>query len=101
MSGHRPFAELFATLPADRQRHIEADVELKLTEIDRATAASEQASKFVIYHGSDGLYRWRLVAANGQVLAESAQGFRHRPDCLDSIERLRIASSTLAVEEAA
>jgi uncharacterized protein YegP (UPF0339 family) len=101
MSGHRPFPDLFAALPTDRRRRIDAEVELTLGEIERTESALEQASKFVIYRGQDGLFRWGLVAPNEQTLAESAQGFQDRSECLESIDRLRIASSTSAVEEAA
>jgi uncharacterized protein YegP (UPF0339 family) len=101
MSGHRSFADLFSGLPADRRRRIEAEVEASLSRLDRDGTAEQQESKFVIYRGSDGLLRWRLVAASGQTLADSAQAFSTRSECLDSIDRLRMASSTLAVEEAA
>jgi uncharacterized protein YegP (UPF0339 family) len=99
MSGHRPFGDLFAKLPPGRQRQIDADVAATVTEMEQTI--SHPASKFVIYRGPEGLFRWRLVAADGKVLAASDEAFNDRPDCLDSIERLRIASSTSAVEEAA
>jgi uncharacterized protein YegP (UPF0339 family) len=101
MSGHRPFQDLLSVLPEGRRNRIDREVDLALSEIDRASSSAGQASKFMIYRGSDGLLRWRLVTASGQILADSGRGFQHRSECLDSIERLRTASSTLAVEDAA
>ncbi len=31
--------------------------------------------------GRDGDWRWRLRTTNGNVVADSAEGYRHRDDC--------------------
>jgi uncharacterized protein YegP (UPF0339 family) len=97
MSGHRPFAELYAAFSQDRRRRIDAEVASALDEMERA----QETAKFVIYRAADGMFRWRLVAANREILAESADSHRTRSECLKSIDQLRAASSTLAVEEMA
>ena len=97
MSGHRPFNELLAGLPVDRRGAIERSASEALAELDRGPLDA----KFVIYHAESGRFRWRLVTANSHVLAESAEDFADRAACLESIDSLRLASATLAVEEAA
>lgn len=37
--------------------------------------------RFEIYRGHDQDWRWRLRATNGNVVADSAEGYRHRGDC--------------------
>jgi len=97
MSGHRPFNELVAGLPEDRRSAIERSASEALAELDR----DPLDAKFVIYHAEGGQFRWRLVTFNNHILAESAEDFADRAACLESIDALRLASATLAVEEAA
>jgi uncharacterized protein YegP (UPF0339 family) len=37
--------------------------------------------KFVIYKDSAGLFRWRLVAPNGKIIADSAESYWNKSDC--------------------
>jgi uncharacterized protein YegP (UPF0339 family) len=97
MSGHRPFNELHAKLPADRRERIEHETSEALAKLERPS----MGSKFLIYHDKIGQFRWRLIAPNGEVLADSATGFTDHTSCIDSINLLRVASSTLDIELAA
>lgn len=36
-----------------------------------------------IYKDRSGEWRWRRVAANGNITADSAEGYLHRTDCLE------------------
>lgn len=36
--------------------------------------------KIELYRDGAGEYRWRAVAGNGEVVADSAEGYRHRGD---------------------
>ena len=38
-------------------------------------------------------WRWRLVAPNGRVVAESGEGYRRRTDAYKSLQRMRLASA--------
>ena len=40
---------------------------------------------FRVYEDAAGEWRWRLVAGNDQVIAESGEGYRDRQDCLHGI----------------
>lgn len=44
---------------------------------------------FETYPDHAGEYRWRLRAANGEVIADSAEGYTDEPECLRAIVRLR------------
>lgn len=52
--------------------------------------------RYALYRGRDGDWRWRLVARNGRVVADSGEGYRRRRDCLRGI-RLVQASGTARI----
>lgn len=37
--------------------------------------------RFELYKDHDAEWRWRLRTQNGNVVADSAEGYRHREDC--------------------
>jgi uncharacterized protein YegP (UPF0339 family) len=90
---------LFANLPVERRQQVDREAEAILDEIERTSPAD--ASRFVIDRGADELYRWQLIAQNGEVLAQSAHGFGELSECRLSIDRLRVASSVAVIEDAA
>ena len=47
--------------------------------------------KFLVYRDTRGQYRWRLVASNGRIVADSAEGYVRRVDCLAGIALVRKA----------
>jgi uncharacterized protein YegP (UPF0339 family) len=44
---------------------------------------------FQVYTDAAGEWRWRLVAGNGRIIADSGEGYRDRPDCLHGIELVK------------
>lgn len=44
---------------------------------------------FETYREPNGDHRWRLVAANGNTMADSSEGYRNHGDMLDAIDRIR------------
>ena len=42
--------------------------------------------RFEVYPDRRGRYRWRLIAANGQIVASSAQSFASRGNALRATE---------------
>lgn len=44
-------------------------------------------------------WRWRLVSANGQVLADSAQSYPQKADCQRSIYAVKAASVLTPIRE--
>jgi len=41
------------------------------------------------YEDHKNEWRWRLVAANGRVLADSGEGYKSEQECLDDIDRVK------------
>ncbi len=46
------------------------------------------AAKFEIYKDKKGEFRFRLIAANGQIIATS-QGYKTKKSCLNGIESVK------------
>lgn len=44
--------------------------------------------KFEIYSTEGKEFRWRLKAANGEVLATAGQGYKAKADCKNGVERI-------------
>jgi len=56
-------------------------------------------AKFEIYQDAIGDYRWRFLASNGNILAESGQGFNNRANCEHSIILLKQQVSNALISE--
>jgi uncharacterized protein YegP (UPF0339 family) len=41
----------------------------------------------IVYKREDGLFDWKLVAPNGEVVASSLQGFEERNDAVEAASR--------------
>jgi uncharacterized protein YegP (UPF0339 family) len=44
--------------------------------------------KYEIYKDKQGLWRWRVIARNGRIIAESGEGYTRKNRCLDGFESL-------------
>jgi len=44
---------------------------------------------YIYYKDAKGEWRWRLVAANGRIIADSVEGYKHEADCLDDIRLVK------------
>ena len=53
--------------------------------------------RFEIYREAGGDWRWRLRTQNGNVIADSAEGYRQRADCERGIELVKTASQAAPV----
>ncbi len=54
--------------------------------------------KFEIYKDAAGEWRWRLKAANGQIVATSGEGYHNKSDCRHGIDLVKSSSSAPVVE---
>lgn len=41
-----------------------------------------------VYRDNEGLWRWRWLAKNGHVMADSGQGYADKRDCIRGLERV-------------
>lgn len=55
--------------------------------------------KFTVYKDKAGEYRWRLVHANGNILAVTSEGYSSRASALKCIENVKNSASAEVVEE--
>lgn len=57
--------------------------------------------RFEVYRdsGRNREYRWRLLAGNGQTIANSAEGYRNRRDCRHAIDIIQAGARDAQVEE--
>ena len=46
-------------------------------------------AQFEVYRDNSDDYRWRLRADNGNIVADSGQGYSRRTDCENGIEHVR------------
>ncbi|MCA1619369.1 MAG: DUF1508 domain-containing protein [Acidobacteria bacterium] len=44
---------------------------------------------FQVYQDAGGEWRWRLVAGNDRVIADSGEGYNNKQDCLHGIELVK------------
>lgn len=50
-------------------------------------------ARFVIYKDQRNEYRWRFRADNEEIIADSAEGYRHKSDCEHGIKLMKKESS--------
>ncbi len=47
--------------------------------------------RFVVYQDRKKEWRWRLVASNGKIVADSAEGYKKKAHAVKMINRIRLA----------
>ncbi len=57
------------------------------------------AAKFELYKDSKGEFRWRLIASNGQTIANSGEGYKAKDSAMNGIESVKKNAPTATVEE--
>ena len=62
-------------------------------------ARAAAGATFEIYRDSRQEFRWRLKAANGQVIATSGQGYKAKADCRHGVELVQKEASQAKVED--
>ena len=64
-----------------------------------ASKLEAAGATFEIYQDARKEYRWRLKAANGQVIATSGQGYKAKTDCRHGIDLIQKEAASARVEE--
>ena len=57
------------------------------------------AAKFEIYKDKSGVFRWRLTHTNGQIIADSGQGYKAKEDAVKGISSLKENALNATVED--
>lgn len=55
--------------------------------------------KYHVYKDSSGEWRWRLKAANGQIIADSGQGYSSKRDCKEGIDLVKGSANADVVDD--
>jgi uncharacterized protein YegP (UPF0339 family) len=58
------------------------------------------AAKFILYKDNKGEFRWRLRHENGNIIADSGEGYVNKDDALNGIQSVRENSQTAILEDA-
>ena len=55
--------------------------------------------KFYVYKDTRGEWRWRLKAANGNIVADSGEGYSSKQACLNGIDLVNGTTNIPIVED--
>lgn len=53
---------------------------------------------YVMYRDANSQYRWRYIATNGRIIADSAESYHNKTDCLNGIAIMK-GSANAPVQE--
>ena len=56
--------------------------------------------KVHVFQGDDGFWYWSLRAGNGEIISDSAEGYRHKGYAITMAEKLN-PSAELVIEDSA
>jgi uncharacterized protein YegP (UPF0339 family) len=59
------------------------------------------AAKFEIYKDKKGEFRWKLIASNGQLIANSGEGYTSKDNAKNGIESVKKDAASAAIEDKA
>ncbi|UCG10384.1 MAG: YegP family protein [Dehalococcoidia bacterium] len=57
------------------------------------------AATFELFQDSAGEYRWRLRHENGQIIADSGEGYTTKDNAINGIESLKENAATAPIED--
>lgn len=55
---------------------------------------------FRVYRDAAGLYRWRLIAKNGRIVADSGEGYADLDNAVRAVRAIKKAIGDAAIEGA-
>jgi uncharacterized protein YegP (UPF0339 family) len=53
--------------------------------------------RFVMFRDSNGMWRWKLLAANNRSIAVSGEGYHNEADCASALELIQTGAASAAV----
>lgn len=88
MAKKRPFSQLIdRNIKQQGPRHVS-----RLptpSEIAPLPRQEKLACKFLVYKDAAKEWRWKFKASNGQIMADSSEGYKNKQDCLHAIDYVR------------
>lgn len=67
--------------------------------IDRIKDVANGKLAFEVYEDAKAEHRWRLKAANGQVVASSGEGYKAKADAEKAVDLIKAGAKDAAVED--
>ena len=61
--------------------------------------AQEKGMTFEMYKDRKEEFRWRLKAANGNIMATSSEGYKSKEDCKKAIDSIKAGAATAKVDD--
>ena len=55
--------------------------------------------KFQLYKDNKGEYRWRFVAKNGKIIADSGEGYKNKADCEHGINLVKDNAASAPIDD--
>jgi len=77
----------------------ETETDTTTTDGESPTERTIPKARFELYEDDAGEWRWRFVHRNGEILADSAEGYTSRADAHDGLDAVRALAPTARVEE--
>lgn len=77
----------------------ERALERMRTNSPRADVLDYGTEHFEVYSDRAGDWRWRLVATNGRIIADSGEGYSSRSEARDAIARVQRDGDTDIIED--
>lgn len=56
-------------------------------------------AKFEVYKDTKGDFRWRMKAGNGEVIADSNEGYKSKESCMHGVELVKRDASDAPVDD--
>lgn len=53
---------------------------------------------YYVYKDNAGYWRWRLLAANKRIIADSSESYNNKQDCLTAINLVKLSNSAPVYE---
>lgn len=57
------------------------------------------AAKFELYKDAKGEFRWRLIASNGQMIANGGEGYKSKDSAKNGIESVKKNAPSAPIED--
>jgi uncharacterized protein YegP (UPF0339 family) len=57
------------------------------------------AAKFEIYKDKSGEFRWRLIHTNGNIIADSGQGYKAKVDAINGLNSVKENAPDATIED--
>jgi len=54
--------------------------------------------RFKVYKDKAEEWRWRFIASNGKIIADSGEGYHNRADCVHGIELIKSEAPEAEIE---